>query len=391
MERKKKKTGFAFYEGNSWYHRLKKVDETGKVIYSKKGGFATEEEAEKSYYLYDEEFKKENRKLLMRQDWNQEIGFKDYLQYWFEELYSKRVESTTRMIGAYTLYHLILPCAEKDMKLKFLNTEYLNELLGRVAGLTSSSGNKGREFISLALKDAVSEGKLKDNPIQFTKTYPRKKPKVTVLSKEGIKVLMKAASQSEWYLEIMLALFCGLRKGEILGLKFSDVDFDLGTIWIRRQITSNPIIPKGQAKVEEYKIIEKEPKTENSFRKLSAPVLVMEEIRKRKEKVEKLSLGGKFIDRDYISCQNNGLPHSITSMNSMLTRLCKANALPHITVHGLRHMYATILLEQGVSLQKISALLGHASVSTTFEYYCEQMDENNRIISFMNEKFREED
>ena len=61
--------------------------------------------------------------------------------------------------------------------------------------------------------------------------------------------------------------------------------------------------------------------------------------------------------------------------------------IPHVTVHGLRHMYATILIEQGVSLIKISALLGHASVTTTFEYYCDMMDENEQIISFMNNTF----
>ncbi len=62
-------------------------------------------------------------------------------------------------------------------------------------------------------------------------------------------------------------------------------------------------------------------------------------------------------------------------------------SLSHITVHGLRHMYATILIEQKVPLIKISALLGHASVNTTFEYYCEVMDENEQIITFMNHTF----
>ena len=53
----------------------------------------------------------------------------------------------------------------------------------------------------------------------------------------------------------------------------------------------------------------------------------------------------------------------------------------------MRHMFATILIEQGVPLVKISALLGHSSVNTTFEYYCDVMDENENIICFMNEKY----
>lgn len=94
-----------------------------------------------------------------------------------------------------------------------------------------------------------------------------------------------------------------------------------------------------------------------------------------------------YLDQDYISFQENGVPHSVTAFNNALTVLCNRNALPHVTVHGLRHMYATILIEQGVPLVKISALLGHSSINTTFEYYCEVMDENDKIISFMNNTF----
>lgn len=98
-------------------------------------------------------------------------------------------------------------------------------------------------------------------------------------------------------------------------------------------------------------------------------------------------MGDSYFDYGYISSQENGLPHGTASFNVALSKLCERNALPHVTVHGLRHMYATILVEQGVPLVKISALLGHSSVNTTFEYYCEVMDENDKIISFLNSTF----
>ena len=119
-----------------------------------------------------------------------------------------------------------------------------------------------------------------------------------------------------------------------------------------------------------YKVAEKEPKTPNSYRVLRVPKRVMEEICKRKEK-----MGEAYSEDGYISCTENGLPHSPSSINTAITKLCNRNALPHITPHGLRHMYATILMEQGVALPKISALLGHSSVHTTFEYYSDCMDE----------------
>ncbi len=242
---------------------------------------------------------------------------------------------------------------------------------------------------SCPFKGAMIKMGIRVNPIPATKPYPRRKPTIIILNKANVKKLLKAACDSGWYLEILLGLFCGLRKGEISGLKFGDFDAENRTIYIRRQITSNPVIPKGESKIQTYEVIEKPPKTDNSYRLLRIPEAVAKEIEKRRTLVDanKLQLGEQYFDHDYISCQENGLPHSTAAMNSALTKLCSRNGLPHITVHGLRHMYATILVEQKVPLIKISALLGHASVNTTFEYYCEVMDENEQIITFMNNMF----
>lgn len=193
-----------FFENNSWYHRTKELMDDMTVKYSKKGGFQTPED-----YLK-----------------NRDVMFGDYLMYWFEHIYSLRIETTTKMIGSYTLYELLLPNMESDIKLRYITVEYLDALLERTSKICVSAGNKGRELLSLAMKDALFEGFITYNPIPETKPYKRKKPKIRVLSKEKIKLLLEAAAKSAWYLEIQLGLFCGLRKGEILGLKFSDFDFE---------------------------------------------------------------------------------------------------------------------------------------------------------------------
>lgn len=382
----------AFQEGSSWYHRVKILKEDGSVLYSKRGGFQTAADAEKSYAKYEETFKKESRAYQMAHTVNADINFKDYLLYWFEEVYSARIENTTRMVASYTLYTLILPHMEQEIKLQFVNVEYLDALLETVSKSCPSAGNKSREFLNQALSDAVVQGYIRNNPVGGTKVYKRKKATVRVLSASKLKVLLKAASKGKWYLEVLLGVFCGLRKGEILGLKFCDFNMEEKTLVVRRQITSNYVIPKGQSEIEEYQVEEKEPKTENSYRMLRIPDVIVEETELRRKRIEKNKekWGEEYVDHDYISCQVNGLPHSVTSFNTALSKLCARNGLPHITVHGLRHIYATILVEQGVPLMKISALLGHSSVNTTFEYYCSMMDENEKIISFMNETFRVE-
>ena len=379
----------SFFENNSWYHRTKVLREDGTVKYSKKGGFTTSQEADKSYDKCEAEFKKAYRAYELAHKVNTEVMLKDYLIYWFEEVFSERVEATTRMVGAYAVYDLVLPYIEYDIKVRYVNVEYLDALLANVAKCSKSAGNKGREILNLAFKEAVVAGYIKTNPVTGTKPYKREKPKITILSKEKIKVLLKAASQNSWYLEILLGLFCGLRKGEILGLKFSDFDFEKNTVYISRQIASNPVIEKGGSKIDEYGLVERDPKTPNSFRVLRVPEVVMREVKKRKLLIEanKVNYPMDYQDRNYVSCQQNGRLHSMSSMNQALTKLCSQNALPKVTVHGLRHMYATILIEMGVPLVKISALLGHSSVHTTFEYYCDVMDENENILAFMNNAF----
>lgn len=390
MKKENSQKSVAFFENNSWYHRTKILQEDGTVKYSKKGGFDTRIAAETSYNLYEAEFKKAYRTYTMTHTINTEIMFTDYLLYWFEEVFSERVETTTRMVMAHVIYEWIIPNIENDIKLRYINVDYLDALLNRVSKVSASSGNKGRETLSIAMKEAEIAGYIQRNPMPDTKPYEREKTKIIVLTKAKTKILLRAAKDTNWYLEIQLALFCGLRKGEILGLKFSDFNFEKRTVYISRQLVANPIIKRRSgSKIDEYSLIERDPKTPNSFRTLRVPDVVMQEVIKRQQQNarDKEKLGDDYVDNDYVSCQPNGKPRGLSSMNGALTKICSRNSLPHITVHGLRHMYATILIEMNVPLVKISALLGHESIHTTFEYYCEVMDENQKILAFMNNAF----
>ena len=105
-----KKKKVAFFERNSWYHRTKTLLPDHSIKYGKKGGFKSEKEAEESYFKMAEEFERSVSKTII--EGKNKVTLKRYLIYWFENIYSIRIENTTQMLGAYVLYDLIFPNIE---------------------------------------------------------------------------------------------------------------------------------------------------------------------------------------------------------------------------------------------------------------------------------------
>lgn len=386
----------AFFERGSWYHRTKELQDDYKVKYGKKGGFKTREEAEESYKKYNEEFIKELTANHLMID--KEVMLVDYLIYWFEYVFREEQNNKNYEVGvAYVVYNFLVPLLKQNegqanIKLKLTNTDYFNSILKELSRKSKSAGNKCREVLNLAMKDAFKNNFLKNNPIENTDKYAREKPKIKILREEELKKLLKNAKNSNWYLEILLAVFCGLRKGEIMGLKFSDFDLNNQIVRITRQLVNDASIANNpdatRVKVDKYELIEKPPK-KDSYRAIKIPSIIVEEIAKRKNRQRECKeLYEEFVDRDYVSFQEKtGLPHIPNSFNKYLYNTCPKINISNISVHGLRHTFATILIEQGVPIVKISALLGHANPHTTFEIYCDVMEEKERILAFINNKF----
>ncbi|MFR3413603.1 MAG: site-specific integrase [Coprococcus sp.] len=357
MVKKVKKYPHAFFERNTWNHRTKKLLPDYTIKYGKKGGFETAEEAEKAYQEHIKEFDRKMNMTFLEVD--KEVTLKNFLLYWYVSIFSERVQSTTRYLVSYVLYGMLLPNIDEKIKLKFVSTDYLNELLDKVAKYCKSAGFKSRETLYIAMKDAQFLRLIDNNPVKATKTYPRPKRKITVLNKSQTRCFLTAAKERNWFLEIILGLYCGLRKGEILGLKFDDFDFEERTVTVQRQLVADIETKEGTYEIIKYQSILRDPKSESGKRRLKVPEIILVEVERRKDRIQLLKerMGEDFQDQNFISCQKNGNPRGLCSLNTEIRRLCERNGLPHITVHGLRHMYATILAERGVPLTKISALL----------------------------------
>ncbi len=282
---------------------------------------------------------------------------------------------------------------QRDPRERIISTSYMG--LVDTGDIQIKAGNKCREVLNLAMKDALSDGFISYNPVEGTKQYKKKKPKIKILNKEQLKKLLLFAQFDNWYLEILLGVFCGLRKGEIMGLKFQDFDKEKSIIRIRRQLVIDPILAANpnavNVKVEKYVLTEKPPK-KNSYRNLRVPKIIAEELINREAEYEVYKkVKTDFEELDYISFnRDTGKPQIPNSFNSYLQRQCPKNAIPTISVHALRHMFATILIERTVPLIKIAALMGHDSPHTTFEIYCDIMDEREKILAFINNTFTPE-
>jgi len=170
-----------------------------------------------------------------------------------------------------------------------------------------------------------------------------------------------------------IALFGGLRRGEILGLSWKDVDFKECSVSVNKSIS-----------YANNEVTVKRPKTKSSIRKIVLPEFVMTLLRDyHKEYIEyQSSLGGAWsVDEngkalDWLFIQTDGkLIHPSTPYGTFKEILKKykiteeGRRLPEITLHGLRHTHSTILISENVDVKTVSARLGHAKTSTTLDIY----------------------
>lgn len=173
-----------------------------------------------------------------------------------------------------------------------------------------------------------------------------------------------------------LAIYTGLRKGEILALEFSDVDFEKDTVSITKAAT-----------VVNGKQICKQPKTKMSVRTITIPhnlTLRILALQKSREQF-RADVGDFWQGGDWIFVQDNGqMMNYSTPYQALQDVLCRYNAdkspeaqLPIIPFHGLRHTAATLLIAAGVDVRTISARLGHALTSTTLNIYIHALKEND--------------
>lgn len=296
-----------------------------------------------------------------------------YMQKWIRELQTKNdLEKNTIDSYERNVRNYIVPYFS-DHKSVTLNTikvrhieDFFNYLIEKE--LSPNTVKRINTCLSKAFTDAMRMEVMTRNPAQLAKLPKRSKYVALTLNKEQLMKLFREVEGTPLEIPVILAGCMGLRRSEIAGLFWEDVDFDKNTIWIRR--TMVPLAGKGR-------YLKPRTKNESSNRIIAMPKLVAEKLilEKEKQKRNKKEFGNCYfskvdgINNDFVCRWENGKPIGYNYFSTALQKYLKRANLPDIRFHDLRHSCATILNDNGASLREISDLLGHSSIQTTSSIY----------------------
>ena len=159
---------------------------------------------------------------------------------------------------------------------------------------------------------------------------------------------------------MLLLLTTGMRRGELVGLQWRDMDFDAGTVSINRNVAYTP----------QTGLVVGTPKTVNSLRTVPLMPSVVSELEELRREVE-ANYPGADLKTAFLFPNKSGIyaPRTPDSITRRLERFMKRNGLPNLSPHDMRHSCASLLLANGADIKSVQEILGHADASTTLNFY----------------------
>ena len=288
------------------------------------------------------------------------------------------IQKTFLSPTSYVLYERIieqhiLPMFGR-MRLRDIKTYHVQDFIMKLNSMTRRDGKPGhiapqtvkryttvlRSMLTMAYKMYYMDD---DVGLSRRLTFPKERyQEVDVFTIEEAKAILTAAKTEPINIRLLIeiALFTGMRRGEIVGLKWSDINFDKQSLSVRRSIYK----PKGQ------KSEEKEPKSHASIRTLSIPNRLCETLQEYKNHQNSyaLSLNGAWRNLGYVFTDEIGNVINPQTPTKQFSKFLARHNFRHLKFHCLRHTAATILLANGCDIKTVSARLGHSCIETTNIY-----------------------
>lgn len=240
--------------------------------------------------------------------------------------------------------------------------------------LNNNSVIRYQAMLSSIFKKGVQWGLINENPCSRAEHPKAEEIDVRVLTEEEIPKLLDALSDAppQYSVITQLALLTGARRGEICGLRWSDIDFEKGTLSIKRTVQFIP----GEG------IVFTSPKTKRFRRciRIGADCLELLKEYRQHQIQERLRIGsrwarkvtienGKVVDNDMLFTRWNGEPLDPETVSTWFPRFLEEHGLPAVHFHSLRHTNASLLIAAHVPITTVSGRLGHAQTSTTLNFY----------------------
>jgi integrase len=337
----------------------------------------------------------ENAPRLSRQDITLGAWMKEWL-----EIYHKPTVRESTYSRAYDIVNSHIVPAFPDVLLKNLRGDMLQRFIaGKAAngrldgkgGLCAQSLKKLKVYLSAALGQAVEDNLIPKNVAASVKLPRKKITEIKILAAEEQKILERGLLSSDNHLcfAIFLDLYTGLRFGELMGLKVSDIDFGKKQLSVKRTVQ----------KVRDFdtmhfdKIIVCEPKTNAGRRTVPLPNFILPMLENYLADREvyigaKKNIWGmhkrfdkkiKAYEDGYLFVTSHGTIPDITSMRGLLDKILCYAGIGHIKFHALRHTFATRCVEAGFDVKTLSAILGHTDVGLTLNLYTHALDAQKRF------------
>jgi integrase len=343
-------------------------DEKGKQIVKTKTIKATSDrEADRAYNVFAAEVQQGTI------EYTGKYKLAEFAEMWFRDYCMKNLAPKTQRSYKNHIENRIIPALgyidinklRPQHIMKFIDTLQENgmRLDGKNGKLSGESVRYCFRVLSSMLQDALQWQIINNNPCSRVKPPNVDHQPYELLSEEDIAKMIQALQLEplKYRMVIMLAIDSGLRLGELMGLKWGDIDVDKATL----NVTKSNQALKGKG------IFTKDPKNKSSIRRiaLSGSLIILLKQYHTWQLEQKFMLANKWVDENWLFTKWNGKPMYPTTPSQWFRKFLKRHALSHMPFHALRHLSATLLIGLGVPLKNVSSRLGHADIRTTANIY----------------------
>jgi len=285
----------------------------------------------------------------------------EYLEQWLRAVESNVRPATYRRYS--DLMHKRVVPAVGNVRLGKLTPLHVQSLYTHLleAGLSPTTVHLLHNIFHRSLKQAVRWGLLTRNVTESVDVPQPMNPAGKTWNADQVAAVLHAAEKDTLAALWRLALLCGLRRGELLGLQWRDVDLDRATLAIQRTLS------RGNGGTWELGL----PKTAHGRRSIALPASCVESLRRHRvnQLEHRLRLGALWQEHDFVFTNQTGGPLAVNVLSQHFRKLIVAARVPVIRFHDMRHSCATLLLEGGVHPRVVQERLGHSDVSITLNRY----------------------